>query len=106
MSDLRQAYSAFEDCKLETPRFVQNSIPVKDPGYTHRPTWFMNGDVKSVRIADKTFNYIDYLEAYVGIDCYTYRNKDDIRMIKLREEIEAAIQKASTNDTVPKKVSK
>ena len=101
--NLKQAYTAFEDCKLETPKFVQNIIPVKDPGYTHKPVWFMHGDTKSVRIADKTFNYIDYLEAYVGIDCYTYRNKDDIRMIRLRKEIEEAIAKASAKDTVPKK---
>lgn len=61
---------------------VQNSIPIKDPGFTKGPTWFMNGNEKSVKIGNKVFNYIDYLEAFSKIDCNTHRSEWVLRTIE------------------------
>lgn len=69
---------------------IQNSIYVECPQVTTRPTWFMNGDVKSVKIGKSIFNYIDYLEAYQGISCNTYRSPDSL--IPIRRQIENALR--------------
>lgn len=68
---------------------IQNSIYIKAPQMTTRPTWFMNGNTKSVKIGKSIFNYIDYLEAYRGINCNTYRSQE--HLITIRKQIEKAL---------------
>ena len=72
----------------EKPVLYQESLTDKDPGFTTHPVPFVNGCEKSYRIGKRTFNYIDYMEAWVGIPCYTYRSEDSLRVI--RKEIQKA----------------
>lgn len=75
---------------------VQNSIPIKDPGFTKKPTWYMNGNEKCVKIGNQSFNYIDYLEAHHNIDCNTYRSKWSL--MSLDKKIVAAMEAVGYKD--------
>lgn len=72
----------------DKPVLYQNNLTGKDPGFTTHPVPFVNGCEKSYRIGKRTFNYIDYMEAWAGISCYTYRSEDSLW--KIRKEIQAA----------------
>lgn len=75
---------------------VQNLIPIKDPGFTKKPTWYMNGNEKCVKIGNQSFNYIDYLEAHRNIDCDTHRREWALR--SLDKKIVAAMEAVGYKD--------
>lgn len=72
----------------DTEVLYQNLLTSKDPGFTTHPVPFINGCEKSYRIGKRTFNAIDYMEAWAGISCYTYRSED--ALWKIRKEIQEA----------------
>ena len=69
----------------------QDSLPGSAPAFCKKPFAYVNGCKKTVRIADKDFNYIDYMEAWCGISCYTYRSDD--ALYKLRKQMQEAFDK-------------
>ena len=82
----------------ENTQKLQNStITSKCPPFAYTRHWYMSGLEKKVKIGKVSFNYIDYLEAWVGLDCNTYRSSytlDSIRA-KIKEafdSVEAARQ--------------
>lgn len=75
---------------------VQNLIPIKDPGFTKKPTWYMNGNEKCVKIGNQSFNYIDYLEAHHNIDCDTHRS--EWVLMSLDKKIVAAMEAIGYKD--------
>lgn len=58
--------------------------------FAKKPTWMHRGIEKVVKIGYEYFNYIDYLEAWCGIDCHTYRK--EASMVKIRNEIKEALK--------------
>jgi hypothetical protein len=79
---------------MVTETLTQNSIPNRCPDFTTRPTWYINGLEKCVKIGSKTFNYIDYLEAWCSFDCNTYAPRE--YLTDMRKEIEAAFHEIET----------
>lgn len=71
---------------------VQNSLPSKAPQFCPQPFWFMNGIEKSVRIGTHNFNYVDYLEAWEGFNCYTYRSYN--ALAEINDKIKEAFREA------------
>ena len=84
-------------------RLYQNSLEYKQPpAFCTKPYFYISngliagaGPTKTVRVADDDYNYIDYLEAHLGFDCYTYRSRDvldkiDRQIMKSFEKIENA----------------
>lgn len=65
---------------------VQNSLPTRAPAFCNRPFWYVNGGEKKVKIGKESFNYIDYLEAWCGMDCGTYRSRDTLYSLEKRIE--------------------
>lgn len=90
--------SLFNDTNInETkPILVQNCLTTKTAPFCTRPTWFVNGLEKKVKIGKKIFNAIDYLEAWCNINCFTYRSTEALENIYL--EIKKAFAEVdSTN---------
>ncbi len=75
---------------MEKEILVQNTLSEKVPGFCTTPHWYISGLEKKVKIGSKSFNYIDYLEAWCNFDCNTYRKKDSL--IPIKEKIAAAFQ--------------
>lgn len=73
---------------------VQNSLTSKVPEFCGRPTWYVSGCEKKVKIGRQSFNYIDYLEAYCHHDCGTHRREP--ALINIRQQIQAAIDEMET----------
>lgn len=74
---------------------VQGTLSSRVPNFCTHPTWFISGVEKRVKIGSKSFNYIDYLEAWEHHDCGTHRGWLALAKItdKIKEafaEIEAA----------------
>lgn len=73
---------------------IQNSLPNTAPAFCNTPFFYVNGLEKSVKIGTKSFNYIDYLEAWRGRDCYTNRSED--ALTRIRSKIKRAFQETET----------
>lgn len=61
----------------------QNCLPTRVPAFCTKPTWFVNGLEKKVKIGKKIFNAVDYMEAWCNINCFTYRSNDALEKIYL-----------------------
>lgn len=79
-----------DDFEASKAQLVQNSLPTTAPAFCNRPYWFVCGGEKKVKIGKALFNYIDYLEAWCGMDCGTYRSRDTLYDVS--KKIEAAFQ--------------
>lgn len=79
---------------MVTDFLTQNSISNKCPDFTTRPTWYINGIEKCVKIGSKTFNYIDYLEAWCNFDCNTYAPRE--YLADIRKAIKSAFNEIET----------
>lgn len=70
----------------------------KPPAFCPRPFFYISNGVdvtaptKTVRIADDDYNYIDYMEAWLNLNCYTYRSRAILD--KIADKIEKSFQKA------------
>lgn len=79
-----------------TKRLVQGYFPLSNsglPNFCTKPTWYLSGCEKKVKIGTKSFNAVDYLEAWCNINCNTYRS--DYNIIKLKREIAAAFSEVN-----------
>ena len=63
---------------------VQNSLSSKVPAFCVTPRWYISGLEKKVKIGSRSFNYIDYLEAWEHLDCGTFRSRNALADIKDR----------------------
>lgn len=70
---------------------VQNIWMNGSVGYCAKPTWFMDGCEKKIKIGSTAFNYIDYLEAQHNFDCGTHRNRLT-SLIDIKKRIDAAFE--------------
>lgn len=60
---------------------IQNSLGTTAPEFCLTPHWYVNGLEKQVKIGRKSFNYMDYCEAWLNLNCYTYRSADTLDTI-------------------------
>ena len=67
---------------------IQNRDWDRKPEFATQPTWYIDGFEKRVKVGKRTFNCIDYLEAWCGLDQNTHRS---LRALKT---IESDIKKA------------
>lgn len=75
-----------DEKKVENEKFVyttQNFLTSQVPNFCSTPYWYMKGVEKRVKIGRKSFNAVDYLEAWCNIDCYTYRSIEALERIYL-----------------------
>lgn len=61
---------------------IQGSLKCNAPAFCARPTWYVSGCEKKVKIGSRSFNYIDYLEAWCNHDCGTHRSRDALWTIE------------------------
>lgn len=84
---------------------VQNFLKSSAPDFCPNPYWYIQGLEKKVKIGYKSFNSIDYLEAYCNIDCGTHCNYEYLD--KVYKEIQKAFEEVEnykkTGKTPPRK---
>ena len=73
----------------ENEVLVQNSLSSSCPAFAVHPHWYIAGCEKKVKIGSKSFNYIDYLEAWCHHDCNTHRDQFT-SLATIRDQIKAA----------------
>lgn len=66
----------------DKPKNIQNIEWSKAPDFAVNPVWFLTpSQEKCVKIGKRVFNYMDFLEGWCGIDCYTYRSSATLERI-------------------------
>lgn len=73
-----------DEATKDRSNLVQNCLPTRAPDFCTTPFWYVCGNEKKVKVGRESFNYIDYLEAWHGMDCGTYRSRDSLDKIYLR----------------------